>query len=134
MEDLFGYNNNKDNKNDSAAKRNQAAYEAPKFVQIIDPKKSHNLSILLKAINVTTEEVCDAIQEGNLFPLDLLSTKKKIFISMRNLATFTNYESDHLNFSWTQNKPGVHHYPYFSSTCPSFERNERDSPFDFTGG
>lgn len=85
MEDLFGYKTNMDKNNEIISKRNQAAFEAPKFIQIVDTKKSHNLSILLKAINVTTEEVCDAIQEGTFCSF---STKKKTLISMQNLATF----------------------------------------------
>lgn len=39
------------------------------YIQIIDPKKAQNLSILLKALNVTTEEVCDALEEGDFSPL-----------------------------------------------------------------
>ena len=66
MEDLFGYTSN-NHKTENSSKKNQAAKEALQFTQIIDPKKSHNLSILLKAVNVTTQEVCDAIQEGNSF-------------------------------------------------------------------
>ncbi|KAK4376166.1 hypothetical protein RND71_006843 [Anisodus tanguticus] len=31
----------------------------------LDPKKSQNIAILLRALNVTTEEVCEALLEGN---------------------------------------------------------------------
>ncbi|XP_017241767.1 formin-like protein 5 [Daucus carota subsp. sativus] len=48
------------------------------YVQIIDPKKAQNLSILLKALNVTTEEVCDALQEGIELPSELLETLMKM--------------------------------------------------------
>ncbi|KAK1412696.1 hypothetical protein QVD17_34150 [Tagetes erecta] len=34
--------------------------------QVLDPKKSQNISIALRALNVTTEEVCDALLEGNV--------------------------------------------------------------------
>ena len=37
--------------------------------RILDPKKSQNISILLRALNVTIEEVCEALLEGNLIPL-----------------------------------------------------------------
>lgn len=49
--------------------RTDASPQGPptQYVQIIDPKKAQNLSILLKALNVTTEEVCDALQEGKFF-------------------------------------------------------------------
>ncbi|KAG5092755.1 hypothetical protein JHK82_051533 [Glycine max] len=33
--------------------------------RILDPKKSQNISILLKALNVTIEEVCEALLEGS---------------------------------------------------------------------
>ncbi|KVH95958.1 Actin-binding FH2 [Cynara cardunculus var. scolymus] len=38
----------------------------PKLIQILDAKKAQNLAILLKALNVTTEEVCDAVKKGDL--------------------------------------------------------------------
>lgn len=71
MENLFGYKAAEQNKTDH--KKGPAAFEAPKFIQIIDPRKAQNLSILLRALNVTTEEVCDAVLEGNSF------TKLSIF-------------------------------------------------------
>lgn len=63
MESLFGYVPADKNKNDQ--KKDGASSDTPpQFIQIIDPKKSQNLAILLKALNVTTEEVCDALNEG----------------------------------------------------------------------
>lgn len=32
--------------------------------RVLDPKKSQNIAILLRALNVTIEEVCDALLEG----------------------------------------------------------------------
>lgn len=37
-----------------------------KLIQIIDGKKSQNLAILLRALSVTTEQVCDAVKKGDL--------------------------------------------------------------------
>lgn len=70
IETLFGYNaadkrqNNtkKDVTNDSSAHR----------IQILDPKKSQNLAISLRARNVKVEEVFDALMKGNELPVDLL--------------------------------------------------------------
>lgn len=63
IESLFGFSatekNNKETKKDSSSKKN-----TNQFIQIVDQKKAQNISILLKALNVTTEEVCDAIKEG----------------------------------------------------------------------
>lgn len=41
-------------------------------IQVLDPKKSQNISIALRALSVTTEEVCDALLEGNV---DTLGTE-----------------------------------------------------------
>ena len=32
--------------------------------RVLDPKKSQNIAILLRAVNVTVEEVCEALLEG----------------------------------------------------------------------
>lgn len=32
--------------------------------RVLDPKKSQNIAISLRALNVTMEEVCDALLEG----------------------------------------------------------------------
>lgn len=62
MESLFGYAPADQNKNER--KKGSSATTSPQFIQIIEPKKAQNLAILLKALNVTTEEVCDALKEG----------------------------------------------------------------------
>ncbi|KAL3615249.1 hypothetical protein CASFOL_040910 [Castilleja foliolosa] len=73
MESLFGYASADKNKNDH--KKDASSFDSPpQFIQIIDPKKSQNLAILLKALNVTTEEVCDALNEGNELPAELVQT------------------------------------------------------------
>ena len=43
----------------------------PSLVQenrVLDPKKSQNIAILLRALNVTIDEVCEALLEGNQNP------------------------------------------------------------------
>lgn len=32
--------------------------------RFLDPRKSHNIAILLRALNVTVDEVCEALLEG----------------------------------------------------------------------
>lgn len=39
--------------------------------RVLDPKKSQNISILLRALNVTIEEVCEALLEGDYYPIQL---------------------------------------------------------------
>lgn len=71
IETLFGYNAVDKNKNE---RKKESSSQDPslQYIQIIDSKKSQNVAILLRALNVTTEEVCDAINEGNLFPLYII--------------------------------------------------------------
>ena len=64
MESLFGYAAVEANKGNR--KKDLASEPSVQYIQIIDPRKAQNLSILLRALNVTTEEVVDAIQQGNL--------------------------------------------------------------------
>lgn len=72
IESLFGYTNVVMNKNER--KKDPSRLEpAVQYIQIIDPKKAQNLAILLRALNVTTEEVVDALREGESLYLLVLS-------------------------------------------------------------
>ncbi|KAL7186442.1 hypothetical protein ACSBR2_028230 [Camellia fascicularis] len=71
IETLFGYAPSEKNKNE-AKKDSSSQDPSTQFIQIIDSKKAQNLSILLRALNVTMEEVCDALQEGNELPSEFL--------------------------------------------------------------
>lgn len=63
MESLFGYVP-MDKSNVERKKESPSLDNVPQYIKIIDPRKAQNLSILLRALNVTTEEVCDALLEG----------------------------------------------------------------------
>ncbi|KAF5186952.1 Formin-like protein [Thalictrum thalictroides] len=77
IETLFGYNNVEKNK--TQRKKDSISQDpALQYIQIIDSKKAQNLSILLRALNLTTEEVCDALYEGNELPLELCQTLLKM--------------------------------------------------------
>ncbi|XP_075083999.1 formin-like protein 3 [Nicotiana tabacum] len=77
MESLFGYAQANPGKNEGT--KASASFEAtPQYIQIIDAKKSQNLAIILKALNVTTEEVCDALKEGKKLPPELIQTISKM--------------------------------------------------------
>lgn len=67
METLFCYNTANEDKNKGQKKKEASSQDTPQYIQIINSKKAQNLSILLKALNVTTEEVCDALLEGDYF-------------------------------------------------------------------
>jgi hypothetical protein len=81
METLFGYTNPSMEKGKGGMKKDAAARaSSPQYITVIDSKKAQNLSILLKALNVTLEEVRDALLEGffsvpSIFLLELHITK-----------------------------------------------------------
>ncbi|KAG8499973.1 hypothetical protein CXB51_006412 [Gossypium anomalum] len=63
IETLFTANNL-----NSATKENgrrQSLSSVNQENRVLDPKKSQNIAILLRALNVTIEEVCEALMEGN---------------------------------------------------------------------
>ncbi|KAL8237801.1 hypothetical protein R6Q59_018882 [Mikania micrantha] len=76
IENLFGYNATEKNKGNN--KKSSSQDPTSNLVQIIDSKKAQNLSILLKALNVTTNEVCDALREGTELPVELIQTLLKM--------------------------------------------------------
>ncbi|KAJ4830876.1 hypothetical protein Tsubulata_045146 [Turnera subulata] len=77
IESLFGYTANDKTKTEQK-KESSSPDPRPQFIQILEPKKAQNLSILLKALNVTTDEVSDALVEGNELPPELLETLLKM--------------------------------------------------------
>ncbi|PWA51142.1 formin, FH2 domain-containing protein [Artemisia annua] len=76
MVGLFGYVAAQNKK--ERAKIDVNLQSPTKFVQLIEVKKSQNLAILLKALNVTTEQVCDAVKKGTELPAELIATLLKM--------------------------------------------------------
>ncbi|KAI9177858.1 hypothetical protein LWI28_019946 [Acer negundo] len=77
MESLFGYppvNKNKKERSKEAS----AIDTSSQYVHIIDNKKAQNISIVLRALNLTQEDIIDALQEGNELPPELLQTLMKM--------------------------------------------------------
>ncbi|KAG6395918.1 hypothetical protein SASPL_142051 [Salvia splendens] len=75
MESLFGFNSANSVPKD-ATKKSATEQE----IRVLDPKKSQNIAILLRALNVTREEVAQALLDGNteeLWP-ELLETLVKM--------------------------------------------------------
>lgn len=62
IETLFVVNNSNQNSKD-AAPRSVLPLQNQED-RVLDPKKSQNIAILLKALNVTKEEVCEALLQG----------------------------------------------------------------------
>lgn len=67
MDSLFGYIP-VDQGKDDLIKVSSSFDQTSQYIQIVDPKKSQNLAILLKALNVTTE-LYDALDEGKSLSL-----------------------------------------------------------------
>ncbi|WOL16090.1 formin-like protein 1 [Canna indica] len=64
--------------------------------RVLDPKKSQNIAILLRALNVTKEEVCEALLEGNADSLgtELLETLLKMAPSKEEELKLKEYKDD----------------------------------------
>ncbi|XP_008776710.2 formin-like protein 11 [Phoenix dactylifera] len=77
IESLFGYSS-ADKYKSEGKKESLLKDPSPQYVRILDPKKSHNLAISLRALNVRIEEVCDALREGNELPTELIQTLLKM--------------------------------------------------------
>ncbi|XP_077252965.1 formin-like protein 1 isoform X2 [Tasmannia lanceolata] len=64
--------------------------------RVLDPKKSQNIAILLRALNVTKEEVCEALLEGNTDSLgtELLETLLKMAPTKEEELKLKEYKDD----------------------------------------
>ncbi|XP_024989334.1 formin-like protein 3 [Cynara cardunculus var. scolymus] len=93
MENLFGYGTSNQTKNESG-KTTPNINSQPKLIQLIEPKKAQNLAILLKAWNVTTEEVIDALKEGNELPVEFISTLLKMAPTQEEELKLGSYSGD----------------------------------------
>ncbi|KAE9586297.1 hypothetical protein Lal_00000934 [Lupinus albus] len=79
MESLFGYAAVAEKIKVGQNKKESTSHDQSRqYILLIDSKKSQNLSILLRALNVTVEEVCDALLEGNELPSEFLQTLLKM--------------------------------------------------------
>lgn len=72
IETLFVVNTPKPNQNEITRWRVLPSPGQDNGNRVLDPKKSQNIAILLRALNVTIEEVCEGLSEGNA---DNLSTE-----------------------------------------------------------
>nr|XP_043639767.1 formin-like protein 3 [Erigeron canadensis] len=65
-----------------------------KLIQILDGKKSQNLAILLKALNVTSDQVCEAVNKGTHLPVELISTLLKMAPAQEEEQKLRMYSGD----------------------------------------
>ncbi|CAH9107955.1 unnamed protein product [Cuscuta epithymum] len=92
IESLFGYAHADKNKETMKGSHSQDA--SNQYIQLIDQKKAQNLAIILKALNVTIEEVCDALKEGNELPPELLQTLLKMAPTSEEELKLRAYSGD----------------------------------------
>ena len=64
IETLFMVNNSNFSLKDNG--RRQIVAPSSTENRVLDPKKSQNIAILLRALNVTIDEVCESLREGLL--------------------------------------------------------------------
>ncbi|CAL5213245.1 unnamed protein product [Lathyrus oleraceus] len=100
IETLFMINNSNENSalasKDKA--RNQIFHSSPMPPEnrVLDPKKSQNIAILLRALNVTIDEVCEALREGNCDTLgtELLESLLKMAPTKEEEAKLKEFKDD----------------------------------------
>src|ERR1044072_2902224 len=78
IETLFMVNNFNGNsvlpvRDNGARRQTLHSTPVPPENRVLDPKKSQNIAILLRALNVTVDEVCEALREGEDELLSILS-------------------------------------------------------------
>lgn len=63
---------------------------------VLDPKKAQNIAILMKALNVTVEEVCEGLSEGNadILGMDLLESLLKMAPTKEEERKLKEYKDD----------------------------------------
>eukprot|EP01018_Ginkgo_biloba_P024379 Gb_11092 [translate_table: standard] len=93
IESLFGYNPTATVKSE-VAKPSAALPSSRKMDQILDPRKSQNIAILLRALNVTREEICDALMQGDGLSTELLEKLVKIAVTQEEESKLKEYNGD----------------------------------------
>ncbi|GMI79334.1 hypothetical protein HRI_001602600 [Hibiscus trionum] len=73
IESLFGYNIQNPMKNDEAKSKTPSPSK-----HVLEPKRLQNITILLKALNVTAEQACNALMKGNGLVLQQLEALVKM--------------------------------------------------------
>ncbi|KAJ0469230.1 putative formin, FH2 domain-containing protein [Helianthus annuus] len=94
MESLFGCNSSGPVKKEET--RRSVLPPVVKENRVLDPKKSQNIAILLRALNVTRDEVSDALLDGNPEGLgaELLETLVKMAPTKEEEIKLRDYKGD----------------------------------------
>lgn len=76
IETLFGC----DSMKEMGSVRRKVVMSTMQGNHVLDPKKLQNVAILLRALNVTKEEVCEALLEGDFLSLGCYGSMKMLIL------------------------------------------------------
>ncbi|KAF3321846.1 formin-like protein 11 isoform X1 [Carex littledalei] len=93
IENLFGYQANDKSKATGMKGAGQSDLQSP-CVRLLESKKSQNLAISLKALNVKIEDVITAVNEGNELPAELIETLLKMWPTTQEENKLLLYSGD----------------------------------------
>ncbi|WOH04601.1 hypothetical protein DCAR_0624012 [Daucus carota subsp. sativus] len=89
IESLFGYNLKNSMKNDDTKSKSPSPSK-----HVLEPKRLQNITILSKALNVTTEQVCNALVQGAGLSLQQLEALIKMEPTKEEEANLSSYNGD----------------------------------------
>ncbi|XP_062001890.1 formin-like protein 11 isoform X1 [Rosa rugosa] len=89
IESLFGYNLQNTMKNDEGKSKTPSPSK-----HVLEPKRLQNITILSKALNATTEQVCEALVQGSGLCLQQLEALAKMEPTSEEEAKLSGYKGD----------------------------------------
>ncbi|KAL6142597.1 hypothetical protein ACLB2K_060874 [Fragaria x ananassa] len=89
IESLFGYNLQNTMKNDEGKSKTPSPSK-----HVLEPKRLQNITILSKALNATTEQVCEALVQGSGLGLQQLEALAKMEPTTEEEAKLAGYKGD----------------------------------------
>lgn len=96
IESLFGYNLQNSMKNEETKSKSPSPSK-----HVLDPKRLQNITILSKALNVTAEQACEALIQGNtvivLLNCPHLLKERGVFFLYNVYAPKSNFQSASVN-------------------------------------
>ncbi|XP_027367699.1 formin-like protein 11 [Abrus precatorius] len=89
IESLFGYNLQNSIKNDETRSKTPSPSK-----HVLEPKRLQNITILSKALNATSEHVCEALMQGKGLSLQQLEALVKMVPTKEEESKLSNYKGD----------------------------------------
>ncbi|XP_058108007.1 formin-like protein 11 isoform X2 [Magnolia sinica] len=89
IESLFGYNLQNSMKNEEAKSKSPSPSK-----HVLDPKRLQNITILSKALNATSEQVCHALMQGDGLRAQQLEALAKMMPTKEEEDKLSNYQGN----------------------------------------